>query len=226
MHVLRRRAGDIAADRRMTRDLLTRAAVGEPGVRVWRPHRQVAFGPRDRQADGYETAREAARERDYEPIERDVGGRAVAYTGRTIAFARTMPIEDEREGLEERYASVRVDVRDGLEELGADVELGEPEHSFCPGTQSLQVDGRKLVGMAQRVQQKAALVAGIVPLDDHEEIAAVLDPVYEALDVPFDPETVGSIETAGIEVDPVHVIQTLEDSLVGDHLGTVEWVDG
>jgi lipoate-protein ligase A len=136
-----------------------------------------------------------------------------------------MPIEDEREGLEERYASVRVDIREGLADLGIDAELGEPENSFCPGTQSLQVDGRKLVGMAQRVQQQAALVAGIMPLDDHEEIAAVLDPVYEALDVPFDPETVGSIETAGAEVDPIHIIQTLEDALVGDHLGTVEWVD-
>jgi len=225
MHVLRQRAADIEADRQVTRNLLGRAATGEPGVRVWRPHRQIAFGPRDRQADGYEQAREIARERGYEPIERDVGGRAVAYTGRTIAFARTQPIDDEREGLEERYARLRVDVRDALAELGIDAERGEPEHSFCPGTQSLQVGGRKLVGMAQRVQHDAALVAGILPLDDHEAIGEILDPVYEALDVPFDPETVCSVETAGGEVDPVRIIQTLEDALVGDHLGTVEWVD-
>ncbi|MFB6163823.1 MAG: lipoate--protein ligase family protein [Haloarculaceae archaeon] len=224
MHVFRGRAGDVAADRSVTRRLVERAVGGEPGVRVWRPHRQLAFGPRDRRCDGYERAREIAADRGFEPTERAVGGRAVAFTGRTVAFARVEPIEEGRRSLDERYAEARVDLREALARLGVDAERGEPDHSFCPGTQSLQVDGRKVAGLAQRVERHTATVAGIVVVAEHEAIADVLEPVYDALDLDFDPETVGSVERAGGTADPVSVIQAIEDALVGDHLGTVEWV--
>jgi len=226
MRVVRGLADDIEADRAVTERLLAWAGTAEePAVRVWRPHRQVAFGPRDATSDGYERAREAATEHDYTVHERQVGGRAVAYTGDTIAFARIEPTDDGRSDIEERYAAVRVDIRDALEELGVDAQRGEPDQSFCPGSYSLQAPGGKLVGIAQRVTDGAVLVAGIVVVDGHDEIADVLDPVYDALAVPFDPETVGSIERAGGEVDPVAIIMRIEDALVGDHLGTVEWVD-
>ncbi|WP_336001682.1 lipoate--protein ligase family protein [Halorientalis halophila] len=226
MRVVRGCGDDAEADRAVTRLLIDHAGTaGEPAVRVWRPHRQVAFGPRDANADGYEAAVEAAGEHGYPVTERRVGGRPVAYTGDTIAFARIEPVEDERANLEERYAAVRVDVRDALREIGVDAERGEPDDAFCPGNFSLQAAGGKLVGIAQRVTGDAALVAGILVVDGHEEIGAVLDPVYEALDVPFDPDTVGSVERAGGEVDPVAIIMRLEDALVGDHLGSVEWVD-
>ncbi|MFB6083615.1 MAG: lipoate--protein ligase family protein [Halorientalis sp.] len=226
MRVVRGRGEDADADRAVTQFLLEHAGTaGEPAVRVWRPHRQVAFGPRDASGDGYEAAVAAAREREFPVTERRAGGRPVAYTGDTIAFARIEPVANERTGIEERYAAVRVDVRDALRELGVDAERGEPDAAFCPGSYSLQAAGGKVVGIAQRVTGDAALVAGIVVVDGHEEIGAVLDPVYDALDVPFDPETVGSVARAGGEVDPVAIIMRLEDALVGDHLGSVEWVD-
>jgi lipoate-protein ligase A len=224
MHVFRGREADVAADRERTRRLVDLAATGEPGVRVWRPHRQVAFGPRDSHHDGFERACAVAADHGYEPTERSVGGRAVAYTGETIAFARAVPVADPREGLAQRYAAARVDLRDALADLGVAADRGEPAGAFCPGSQSLQADGRKLVGIAQRVTREAALVAGILVLAEHEAIGAVLDPVYDALGLDFDPDTVGSIERAGGPVDPVRVIQTVEDALVGDHLGSVEWI--
>lgn len=225
MRVVRGRADDVADDRAVTRRLIDAAGAGESAVRVWRPHRQVAFGPRDVTSDGYDAAREAAEAAGFAVSERRVGGRAVAFTGETISFARIEPIDGVRRGIEERYARVRVDVRDALTELGVDAERGEPEQSFCPGSQSLQAEGGKLVGMAQRVTGDAALVAGLVVVDGHDEIGEVLTPVYDALDVPFDPDTVGSIERAGGKVDPVAIILRVEDALVGDHLGSVEWVD-
>jgi lipoate-protein ligase A len=226
MRVVRGRGEDADTDRAVTQRLLEWVGTtGESAVRVWRPHRQVAFGPQDRTADGYEAAVAAAKERGYAVHDRQVGGRPVAYTGDTIAFARIEPVADERTGLDERYAGVRVDVRDALRELGVDAERGEPEDAFCPGGYSLQATGGKLVGVAQRVTGDAALVAGILVVDGHEAIAAVLEPVYEALGVAFDPESVGSIDRAGGEVDPVAIILRVEDALVGDTLGSVEWVD-
>ncbi|WP_299265657.1 lipoate--protein ligase family protein [Halorientalis sp.] len=226
MRVVRGRGEDAADDRAVTRFLMEHAGTaGEPAVRVWRPHRQVAFGPRDAHSDGYDAAVAAAREREFPVCERRVGGRPVAYTGDTIAFARIEPVEDERQGIDERYAAVRVSVRDALREVGVGAERGEPDDAFCPGSYSLQAAGGKICGIAQRVTSDAALVAGTVIVDGHDDIGSVLTPVYDALAVPFDPDTVGSIERADGEVDPVAIIMRIEDALVGDHLGSVEWVD-
>lgn len=215
MRVLRGRAETIDADREASRAMLTRTIeTGEPMVRVWRPHRQLAFGRRDANADGYEGARRVAREHGFPPVERDVGGRAVAYTGTTVAFVRTEPLTDVRQGLGERYDRMVADVRRGLERLGVEAEEGEPSDSFCPGTHSLSRRG-KLAGIAQRVRQGGAAVAGVLVIADHREIAAVIADVYDALGVDFDPDSVGSIERAGGNADPGAVVSTLQAELVG-----------
>jgi lipoate-protein ligase A len=224
MRVLRGRAATIEADRAASMELLaTTAGTGEPAVRVWRPHRQVAFGRRDTREAGYDAAREAAREHGFPPVERDVGGRAVAYAGSTVAFARAEPIDDIRSGLDDRYERCTVDVTRALARLGVDAERGEPPDSFCPGTHSLRASG-KLAGIAQRVRQGAAITAGVLVVDDHDEIAAVLDGVYGALSVPFDPASVGSVERAGGDADPGTVVATVEAELVGEADPTVDRV--
>lgn len=225
MRVLRGRAETRAADRRVTAELLETAGErGEPAVRVWAPHRQVAFGRRERRESGYETAREAAENRGFAPIERSVGGRAVAYTGSTLAFALALPVEEMRSGMGERYEHATERVQRALWRIGAPVQRGEPANSFCPGRHSLSYRG-KLVGIAQRVRSDSALVSGIVVVDDHEEIAAVLEPVYAALDSPFDPDTVGSVARAGGRADPRTVAREIESSLVGDREARIDRID-
>ena len=228
MRVLRGRAADIDEDRAVTDHMVADAAeTGRPAVRVWTPHRQVAFGRRDAREPGYDTAREAARDRGYSPYERRTGGRAVAYTGHTVAFCRAEPVRELRTGITERYEEAVETVGAALADCGVDAEQGEPDRSFCPGTHSLSADG-KLVGIAQRVTQGVARLGGIVVVRDHEAIATVLDPIYDALGVPFDPATVGNVARArGVEppaVDPDAVARALERRLVGDATPTVEQV--
>jgi lipoate-protein ligase A len=214
MRVLRGRATTTAADRDRTRAMLDRTGeTGEPAVRVWTPHRQVAFGRREAAEPGYDRAREAARERGFEPIERSVGGRAVAYTGSTVAFAHAVSVENPRVGLGDRYDAAADRLRRALASLGVDAVPGEPPDSFCPGSHSLQCGG-KLVGVAQRVRTDAALVAGCVVVDGREAFAAVLAAVYDALDQPFDPESVGSVAAAGGPSDPEQVVAAVERELV------------
>jgi len=225
MRVVRGRAEAVDDDRAITAALREDVAATDEGVvRAWRPHRQVAFGRRDARADGYERARAAASERGYPPYERDVGGRAVAYTGNTVAFCRFQPIDDVRRGLDDRYEAALEDVRQGLASVGVDAERGEPPGAFCPGQHSLSADG-KLVGLAQRVSDGVAQVAGIAVVRDHGPIADVLGPVYGALDVPFDPEAVGSVARAGGTADPEAVARALEAALVGDCERTVETIE-
>lgn len=222
MRAYRGRADGVEADRAVTARLVDRVADAEtPAVRVWRPHRQLAFGRRDTRAEGYDRARSIAAERGFPPVERQVGGRAVAYAGSTLAFLRATPIDDLRSGLADRYDAAVADLRAALDDLGVDAREGEPDRSFCPGTHSLQAtDGEgvacKLAGLAQRVRTDVAVVAGVLVVSEHDAIADVLDPVYAALDVPFDPATVGSLARVGGQSDPETVARAVEDALVGD----------
>ncbi|QLG63966.1 lipoate--protein ligase family protein [Halorarum salinum] len=193
------------------------AGSGEPSLRVWAPGRLVAFGRRDASEDGYADAKRAAEERGFLPTGRSVGGRAVAYADSTLAFARAVPLADVRRGMDDRYDAAVRTVVEALRGLDADVEPGEPPRSYCPGDHSVRVaGGGKVAGLAQRVRRGAALVSGCVTVAEEETIRDVLVPVYGALDVPFDPESVGSVAAAGGSSDPDVVRDALESAFVAD----------
>ena len=220
MRVVRGRADDPDADREATRVLVSETAeTREPALRVWHPHRQLAFGRRDTSRDGYELALEAARDHGFPPYERRVGGRAVAYTGTTLSFLRVEPIDDPRGGIEDRYDRAVDDVRSALIAVGVDAERGEPPASFCPGDHSLSATG-KIVGIAQHVRRDVASVAGVILVSDRTEIATVLEDVYGALDVPFDPTSVGSVAAAGGNVERLQ--DAVETALAGDRDPRIE----
>lgn len=222
MRIFDGRAEDIDADRERTREMLEHtAATGELAVRAWMPHRQVAFGRRDARAENYDEAKRIAEAHGFPPVERSVGGRAVAYTGNTVAFARTDPPD---RGIQKRYARATTDLQVAFHRLGVRARAGEPPNSFCPGSHSLQVEG-KIVGLAQRVTDDAALVAGIVITRDTEEITGVLEPIYAALDVPLDPDSVGSIERAGGDSDPETVANTVGRALAEGYRDSDESAD-
>lgn len=224
MHVLRGRPSTPAANQRIIDEMIRRAAEGgEESVRVWRPRRHVAFGPRDTNDPAYPEARRIAESRGFVPVERSVGGRAVAHTGATLAFARCHAVDAPRRDLRTRYRVASRDVRAALETIGVDATTGEPDDSFCPGTHSLQADG-KIVGIAQRVRRGAALVSGVIVVADREAMAEVLEPVYEVLGVPFDPSTVGSIAAAGGPSEPAPVARAIERAFVDDGTRATEWI--
>ncbi len=233
MRVLRGRTTDPATDRELTASLLTAAADGTAGIRVWAPPRQVAFGRRDAREPGFERARRLAAASGFQPLQRDVGGRAVAYTGQTLAFAHAVPIGDGSRSIPERYERATGAVLTALRGLGATVAAGEPSNAFCPGDHSVRVaDGGKVSGIAQRVRSDAALIAGclVVRSDDARSVAAITDPVYDALGVPFDPTTVGSVADAGGPDDLERVSRALEAAFVdgpwGDGGARIDRVSG
>ena len=225
MQVVRGRPIDPEADPGVTARLLeyTRAT-GERTLRVWHPHRIVAFGRRDATRAGYDEARSLAVDAGYTPIERNVGGHAVAYTGSTLAFVRTEPVSESRTGIGDRYDAMAETLQGVFADLGVEAETGEPPGAFCPGSHSLQADG-KIAGLAQRVRSEAAVVSGIVIVRDHEEIATVLDPIYDALGIDFDPDATGSLARAGGTSDPEIVRETLEDGLVSPDATTFNLED-
>lgn len=223
MHVVRGTVAETDRDRRITRRLIDAVeSTGEPAVRVWTPPKQIAFGRRDTTTEGYDRASRISLEYGYEPVEREVGGSAVAYTGDTVAFAYAVPTEAGRGSIDSRYREVETLLARALEATGATVTHGEPEASFCPGEHSLQ-GGGKIAGIAQRVRRESALVGGyvIVLRSDEKAVSDVLDPIYAALEIPFDPRSVGCVERAGGPNDVETVIETIEETFLGDAEPTV-----
>lgn len=216
VHVVSGRASDVDTDRAAVDAAVDLATETEtPVIRVWTPPRHVAFGRRDTRTDGYARARSIADRRGYPSVERSVGGRAVVYSGRTVAFAVAIPTSDPRSGVGERYDAATSTMVRALRTLGVSARRGEPDAAFCPGEYSVQAHG-KLVGIAQRIRRDAALVSGVVITTDHEEIANVLNPVYGALGIPFDPDSVGSIDRGGGTAAPDPVVDALLDVFSGE----------
>ena len=186
-----------ALDTAVSRALLRRVARGEEPetLRVYTPADVVAFGPQDTRAARYAEATAAARAAGFEAIERLAGGRAAVFHGGTIAFSWTMADTVPREDVMARFDEVADIMMRALRRLGIDARVGEVPGEYCPGQHSVNARGeRKLMGVGQRLIRGAAHVGGVVVVSGGERIRDVLLPVYDALEVPWLPETVGSVE--------------------------------
>ena len=131
----------------------------------------------------------------FEAIERLAGGRAAVFHSGTIAFSWTMADTVPREDVMARFDEAADIMMRALRRLGIDARVGEVPGEYCPGQHSVNARGeRKLMGVGQRLIRGAAHVGGVVVVSGGERIRDVLAPVYDALEVPWRPETVGSVE--------------------------------
>jgi octanoyl-[GcvH]:protein N-octanoyltransferase len=164
-------------------------------LRLHRPGPVVAFGPRDRVAPGFAEAVAAARGHGFGAVERLAGGRAAVFHEGTIAFSWAIPDPSAREGIRPRFESAAEIVVEALRGLGVDARIGELPGEYCPGEHSVNAGGRtKLMGVGQRITGGAAHVGGVIVVSGGDRVRDVLVPVYRALDLAWDPTTVGSVE--------------------------------
>lgn len=184
-------------DTAISRATLRRVAAGElpETLRLHRPGRIVAFGPRDRVEPRFAEAVAAARARGFGAVERLAGGRAAVFHEGTIAFSWAVPDPSPRQGIRARFDELAEIVRIALVQLGIDARVGEVPGEYCPGEHSVNARSRtKLMGVGQRVVAGAAHVGGVVVVSGADAIRDVLVPVYGLLGLEWDPRTVGSLE--------------------------------
>ncbi|MGH2704721.1 MAG: lipoate--protein ligase family protein [Actinomycetota bacterium] len=183
-------------DTAISRALLLRAAAGElpEMLRLYRPDAIVAFGGRDRAADGFADAVRAARAQGFDAVLRLAGGRAAVFHEGTVALARAIPDSDPTSRTVARFEETSDLVASALRTLGVDARVGEVPGEYCPGDHSVNIGGlRKLAGIGQRLVAGAAHLGGVVVVTGANRIRRVLDPVYAALRVEWDPATTGAI---------------------------------
>src|SRR4029077_18956367 len=93
-------------------------------------------------------------------------------------------------------------------DLRGDAQVGPVPGEYCPGEFSIN-DGRghKLVGTAQRLVRGGWLFGTVILVTDPEPVRDVLTSVYGALDLDWDPATVGAVDSsaAGVTVADVLV---------------------
>ena len=209
MQLIRESAGEPASlEVAVSHALLQRVARGElPALlRVYRPVPTVAFGKLDALAPGYRDAVRAARGQGFEPVLRAPGGHAAAYDAGTVGFDYVVPVESPFGALREIFGAVSDAVAAALSDLGVDAQVGAVPGEYCPGDFTVNARGRaKLAGTAQRAIRGGSLLGGFVTVAGSGRLRAVLEPVYAALALDWDPATVGAVEDElpGVGVDDV-----------------------
>jgi lipoate-protein ligase A len=209
----------------ISRTILRRVADGElpPTVRIHRPGREVAFGRQDVANPGYGAAADAARAAGFAAVERLAGGRAAVFHEGTVAIARAYSDPEPPKRTYARFEEMAELIAAALGGLGVDARVGEVPGEYCPGAYSVNARGtRKLAGIGQRMIRGGAHMGGVVVASGEREIADVLVPVYEALDLEWDPSTSGSVTE---EVDRAVDVGELEEALIAELDRRYELVD-
>ena len=184
-------------DTAISRAVLARVAEGvEPEtLRLHRPGAIVAFGPKDRVTPSFAEAIAAASAQGFGSVLRLAGGRAAVFHEGTIAFSWAIRDPSPREGIRARFDQLAALMAGAFRSLGVDARIGEVPGEYCPGEHSVNARGAvKLMGVGQRIVSGAAHVGGVVVVGDSSRVRDVLIPVYRALDLSWDPATVGSLE--------------------------------
>jgi lipoate-protein ligase A len=198
---------DPALDVALPHALLGRVATGRrPVVRCYRPLATVAFGRRDAFLPGFAAATVAARRHGFAPVVRGAGGRAAAYHDGCLVFDEIMPAGESIGGIHERFAAEARRQAEALRGLGVDARVGEVPGEYCPGEFSVNARGRvKLVGAAQRIVRGGWLLSSVVVVQGASAVRAVLEDVYDVLELDWDPGTVGAVadEAPRVHMDAV-----------------------
>ena len=177
--------------------------------------RHVGVTRRDTFRPGFGDAVGAASEMGYPVLVRSSGGGATAADLGTFGFSIIRPA-DEKEagrGIRDRYDEAAALILGAFSRLGVTAEVGEVRDEFCPGDHSIRVGdpdgGMKVVGIAQRITRRATSVGGIVLVEGEQELSLILEMVYDAMHLPFRPETVGSLSRAGYKAGTQTAIEAL-----------------
>ncbi len=217
---------DAYLDTAVSAALLRQVARGElaPTIRLHRTGPILAFGKLDRLRPGFRRAVEIARAAGYEPVERIAGGRAAVFHAGTVSFSHAIRAaggSGSYPGTRQRFEAMAATIAAALGAIGVDGRVGEVTGEYCPGEFSVNARGAaKLAGIGQRVIVGGAHVGAVIVVRGAAPINEVLEPVYEALDIAWDPAATGSVATE-LGADDAPLPTATPDPLVDEVIAAI-----
>ncbi|WP_431768326.1 lipoate--protein ligase family protein [Pseudomonas koreensis] len=168
-------------------DLLASVCAGDAefGLLFWQPSDRALVMPRRlNRLPGFDHACEVSAAAGWPVLLRETGGEPVPQSASTINIALVYAPprgESDLNRIETGYRRLCDPICELLDELGGTSSLGEIDGAFCDGRFNVNLDGRKMVGTAQRWRQSqggqrpVGLVHGAMLVDDEREsmVAAV-----------------------------------------------------
>lgn len=167
-----------------------------PVALMWSSSPYVGATRPETRLEGFAKAARSVEELGFPVLVRNSGGGAVAANRGSLSFSLTLPVEDLRHGLYERYAEGVDLVASALRRVGVEAEGGEVEGEFCPGAYSVRSGGPvgvKHAGLAQRVTRRAARLEALVLAEDTGPVREALGRFYGGLGLPFRPSCVADL---------------------------------
>lgn len=162
-------------------DLLAAVCAGENefGLLFWQPNDRALVMPRRlNRLPGFDAACEVSAAAGWPVLLRETGGEPVPQSASTINIALIYApprSEGDVNRIETGYRRLCDPICQLLDELGGTSSLGEIDGAFCDGRFNVNLDGRKMVGTAQRWRQSqggsrpVGLVHGALLLDNERE---------------------------------------------------------
>ena len=199
--------------------VLEEVAAGErgPAALIWSSSPYVGATRPETRRPGFAKAARSVEDLGFRVLVRNSGGGAVAANRGSLSFSLTVPVEDLRRGLYERYAGGVELVASALRRVGVEAEGGEVEGEFCPGAYSVRSGGWrgiKHAGLAQRVTRRAARLEALILVEDTDPVRGALARFYGGLGLPFRPSCVADLP-AGLP----DVVAALVAEVRGRHEG-------
>ncbi|VVN38121.1 hypothetical protein PS619_05219 [Pseudomonas fluorescens] len=177
----------IEAGLQAEQDLLASVCAGDSefGLLFWQPSDRALVMPRRlNRFPGFDRASEVSAAGGWPVLLRETGGEPVPQSAATINIALVYApprSEGDLNRIETGYRRLCDPICQLLDELGGTASLGEIDGAFCDGRFNVNLDGRKMVGTAQRWRQSqggqrpVGLVHGAMLMDNEREsmVAAV-----------------------------------------------------
>ncbi len=199
-------------------------------LRLARPAAVVAFAKRDALSPGYGPALAAARASGFGAILRLAGGRAAVFHEGTLELAHAVPDPDPKPGIHDRFEATATLIARALREVGVDGRVGDVPGEYCPGRWSVNAAGaRKLAGTGQRVVAGGSHTGAVIVVHGAERVRDVLERVYAALELRWDPRTAGAVEDeigGGGPASGEALWDAVRDALLAQYAARFELVPG
>ncbi|MFI8397721.1 lipoate--protein ligase [Pseudomonas sp. Choline-02u-1] len=177
-------------------DLLASVCAGDAefGLLFWQPTDRALVMPRRlNRLPHFDHACEVSAMAGWPVLLRETGGEPVPQSAATINIALVYApprSEGDLNRIETGYRRLCDPICQLLDELGGASSVGEIDGAFCDGRFNVNLDGRKMVGTAQRWRQSqggqrpVGLVHGAMLMDDEREaMVAAVNRFNEACDL-------------------------------------------